>query len=268
MKLDCLDTKRERLTAILAQFDSLMIAFSGGVDSTFLLAMAHEALKEKVIAVTADSPLHPPWEKKEAIEIAKILGVEHLIFSSQELNQADFRANPPDRCYVCKKRLFEDMVSIANKKGIECIAHGATLDDQDDYRPGFIAAKEGGLKAPPIDAELTKDDIRLLSKKMNLRTWNKPSMACFATRIPYGIPITVENLKLIARAEQIILDLGFTNCRVRLHEKLARIEIDLEEMGKIIDPKIRRIITKEFREIGFLYVAVDLEGYTQGSMNK
>ena len=263
-----LKTKRERLIEILKQFDSLIVAFSGGVDSTLLLAVAHEVLKEKVIAITAKSPLHPAWEKKEAIEFTKFLGVEHLIVPSKEMKIAGFRANPTDRCYICKKMLFEDIFSIAKDKGIEQIAHGATVDDLDDFRPGFIAAKEWGIKAPLIDAELTKDDLRILSKGMNLKTWNKPSMACFATRIPYGKPITKKNLKMIARAEKIILDLGFTGCRVRLHDKMARLEINLKEMKKILDPKNRLIIIKEFREIGFLYVAVDLEGYTQGSMNK
>jgi uncharacterized protein len=261
-----LKAKRNLVVSLLEQFDSLVVAFSGGVDSTFLLAVAHETLKEKVVAITADSPLHPLWEKKEAIEIAKNLGVEHLIVSSKEMDQAEFRANPPDRCYLCKKMLFEDMTSIAKEKGIEHIAHGATVDDLDDYRPGFIAAKEWGIKAPLIDAELTKADIRVLSKEMNLKTWNKPSMACFATRIPYGKPITEKNLKMVARAERIILDLGFTSCRVRLHDKMARIEINLEEIEKILNPKNRRIIIREFRKIGFLYVTIDLEGYTQGSM--
>jgi uncharacterized protein len=263
-----LKAKRKHLVALLKQFDSLMVAFSGGVDSTFLLAMAHEVLQNNLIAITADSPLHPEWEKKEAIEFAKNLGVKHLIISSKEMSLPEFRKNPKDRCYICKKMLFGDLLSIAKDKGIEHISHGATVDDLDDFRPGFIAAKEWGIKAPLIDAKLTKDDIRILSKEMNLKTWNKPSMACFATRIPYGKPITKKNLKMVARAEKIILDLGFTGCRVRLHDKMARIEINLEELEKILDPKNRFIIIKEFRKIGFLYVAVDLEGYTQGSMNK
>ena len=263
-----LKSKRKHLVALLKQFDSLMVAFSGGVDSTFLLSMAHEVLQNNLIAITADSPLHPEWEKKEAIEFAKNLGVKHLIVLSKEMNLAEFRKNPKDRCYICKKMLFEDLLSIAKDQGIEHISHGATVDDLDDFRPGFIAAKEWGIKAPLIDAKLTKDDIRILSKEMNLKTWNKPSMACFATRIPYGKLITKKNLKMVARAEKTILDLGFTSCRVRLHDKMARIEINLEELEKILDPKNRIIIIDKFRKIGFLYVAVDLEGYTHGSMNK
>ncbi|UCD31118.1 MAG: ATP-dependent sacrificial sulfur transferase LarE, partial [Desulfobacterales bacterium] len=219
-----LNAKREHLLTLLKQFDSLMVAFSGGVDSTFLLALAHRVLKNNLLAVTADSPLHPAWEKKEAIKFTKNLGVKHLVISSKEMNLAEFRDNPKDRCYICKTMLFEDLWSIAKDKGIEYIAHGATVDDLADFRPGFIAAKEWGIKAPLIDAELTKDDIRILSKEMNLKTWNKPAMACFATRIPYGTPITKKNLNMIARAEKIILDLGFTGCRVRLHDKIARLE--------------------------------------------
>lgn len=263
-----LKAKRKHLVSLLKQFDSMMIAFSGGVDSTFLLAMSHEVLQNNLIAITAASPLHPEWEKKEAIEFAKRLGVKHLIIPSREMDQPSFRDNPADRCYICKRLLFEDLRSIAKEKGIGHIAHGATIDDLDDYRPGFTAANEWGIKAPLIDAELTKDDIRLLSKEMNLKTWNKPSMACFATRIPYGNPITKENIQMVTRAEKIILDLGFTGCRVRLHDKMARLEINTEEMERILDDKTRRIIINEFKKIGFLYVAIDLEGYRQGSMNR
>jgi len=263
-----LKAKRKHLVVLLKQFDSLMVAFSGGVDSTFLLAMAHEVLQSNLIAITAESPLHPTWEKKEAIALAQKLGVQHMVIHSREMNQIEFRANPRNRCYICKTFLFEDLLTIAKDKGIEHVAHGATVDDLDDFRPGFIAAKEWGIKAPLIDAGLTKDEIRILSKEMNLKTWNKPSMACLASRIPYGKPITKKNLKMVARAEKVILNLGFTSWRVRLHDKMARIEINLEEMEKILDPKNRLIIIKKFREIGFLYAAVDLEGYTQGSMNK
>lgn len=263
-----LKAKRKHLVSLLKQLDSLMVAFSGGVDSTFLLAISHEVLQNNLLAVTAVSPLHPEWEKKEAIEFAKSLGVEHVIIPSREMSRPDFRDNPRDRCYICKKLLFEDLWSVAKDKGIEHIAHGATVDDLDDFRPGFAAANEWGIKAPLIDAELTKDDIRILSREMHLKTWNKPSMACFATRIPYGEPITQKNLQMVARAEKIILDLGFTSCRVRLHDKTARIEINAEEMERMLDAAIRLLIINEFNKIGFSYVSLDLEGYRQGSMNR
>ena len=263
-----LKEKRKHLVSLLKQFDSLMIAFSGGVDSTFLLAISHEVLKDNVTAITATSILHPEWEKNEAIEFAKHLGVKHLMITSREMTRKDFRDNPTDRCYICKKLLFEDLWTIAKDNGIEHIAHGATVDDLDDFRPGFAAAKEWEIKAPLIDADLTKDDIRRLSREMGLKTWNKPSMACFASRIPYGKLITKENLQMVAKAEKIILGLGFTSCRVRLHDKMARIEIDLAEIGRILDAKTRHVIIKKLKDIGFLYVALDLEGYRQGSMNR
>ena len=263
-----LQTKREHLVSLLQHFGSLIVAFSGGVDSTFLLAISHEVLNDNVIAITATSPLHPSWEKDEAIEFAKHLGVKHIIVPSREMSRQDFRDNPTDRCYRCKTLLFEDLWTFAKDNGIEHIAHGATIDDLDDFRPGFIAANEWGIKAPLIDAGLTKDDIRLLSREMNLITWNKPSMACFASRIPYGTPITKENLQMVAAAEKILLALGFTSCRVRLHDKMARIEIDLEEVGKMLKAETRHVIVEGLKKIGFLYVAIDLEGYRQGSMNR
>ena len=263
-----LKAKRKHLISLLQQFDSLMIAFSGGVDSTFLLAISHEVLNDKLIAITATSSLHPEWEKNEAIEFAKRLGVKHIVVPSREMSRQDFRNNPTDRCYICKKLLFEDFWAIAKDNGIKHIAHGATVDDLGDFRPGFIAATEWGIKAPLIDADLTKDDIRLLSREMNLKTWDKPSMACLATRIPYGKPITKQNVQIITNAEKVLLDLGFTSCRVRLHDTMARIEIDIEELGKMLEPKTRHVIIKKLQKIGFSYVTVDLEGYRQGSMNR
>ncbi len=262
-----LKAKRKHLVSLLQQFDSLIIAFSGGVDSTFLLAISHEVLKENVIAITATSPLHPEWEKNEALEFAKHLGVKHLIITSRELSRPDFRNNPTNRCYICKTLLFEDLRTVAKNNGIKHIAHGATVDDLDDFRPGFTAADEWEIQAPLIAAGLTKDDIRLLSREMNLKTWNKPSMACFATRIPYGKPITKENLRMVAKAEKILLDSGFTSCRVRLHDNMARIEIDIEEAAKMLHAETRHIIINGLKKIGFLYVTMDLEGYRQGSMN-
>jgi uncharacterized protein len=164
--------------------------------------------------------------------------------------------------------LFEDLWTVAKDYRIEHIAHGATVDDLDDFRPGFVAANEWAIKAPLIDADLTKHDIRLLSKEMNLKTWNKSSLACFATRIPYGTPITKGHLRMIAEAEKYILDLGFTSCRVRIHDKLARIEIDIEEIERILDANTRHVVSEKLKSLGFLYVTVDLDGYRQGSMNR
>jgi len=263
-----LTTKRERLISILKGYGSLLIAYSGGVDSTFLLAVAHEALKKNLTAITAESPLHPATEIKAAKAFAQALGVKHMLIQSREMIQADFKANTKKRCYLCKKYLFEDLLKIASDKRIEHVAHGANLDDLEDFRPGFDAAREMKIKAPMVDAGLTKNDIRMLSKQMNLKTWNKPPMSCLATRIPYGTQITTEKLKMIEKAEQIILNLGFTGCRVRLHSKVARIEVNPDDVERILNQGVRSSIVGKLREIGFSHVAVDLEGYQQGSMNR
>ncbi len=263
-----LTTKREHLISILKGYGSLLVAYSGGVDSTFLLATAHKALKKNLVAVTAKSPLHPARENQEAKAFSKMLGVMHLSVKSREMSRSDFTANTRERCYLCKKYLFKDLLKIARDKNIEYVAHGANVDDFEDFRPGFDAAREMNIVAPMVDAGLTKKDIRMLSKQMNLKTWNKPSMSCLATRIPYGTRITIEKLKMIERAEQVILDLGVTSCRVRVHDKAARIEVDPGDIERIMDQGIRSTIIAKLRKIGFSYVAVDLEGYGQGRMNR
>jgi uncharacterized protein len=268
MNKNHLADKRDRLLSILKGYGSLLVAYSGGVDSSFLLAMAHEALNKNLLAVTASSPVHPEWETREAIDFAKNLDVEHIVIQSKEMHRDDFISNTKERCYVCKKYLIEELLKISNHREIQHVAHGANIDDLSDYRPGFAAAQEMGVKAPLVDAKLTKNDIRQLSKQMNLATWNKPPMACLATRIPYGTPITLEALKRVEQAEQILLDLGFKGCRVRVHGNVARIEIDIGDMEKIIDQKIRSVIVEILRDICFSLVAVDLEGYRSGSMNR
>jgi len=262
-----INQKKEHLLSIIKEYGSLLVAFSGGVDSTFLLAVAREALKDNLAAVTSKSPVHPLREHQAAADFAKNLGVDHLIIQSREMSRPDFLVNNKDRCYICKKYIFEDLLKIARDKGIEYVAHGANIDDLQDFRPGFAAADEMEIKAPLVDAGLTKDDIRTLSMEMNLATWNKPSMACLATRIPYGTPITKKALNMVEQAEYIILDLGFTACRVRLHGTTARIEIDSGEIEKMLDPGRRSAIIEKLKEIGFSHISVDLEGYRQGSMN-
>ena len=268
MNKNHLAEKRDRLLSILKGYGSLLVAYSGGVDSSFLLAMAHEALNKNLLAVTSASPLHPEWETREAIDFANVLGVEHMIIQSRIMNRADFISNTKERCYMCKKYLIEELLTIANHRGIQHVAHGANIDDLSDYRPGFIAAQEMGITAPLVDAGMTKNDIRRLSKQMNLPTWSKPPMACLASRIPYGTTITVEDLKMVDQAEQVLFGLGFAGCRVRMHGKVARIEVDTEDIERIIDLKTRSLVVKKLREIGFSHVAVDMEGYCQGSMNR
>ena len=263
-----LNNKKERLALILKGLDSLMVAFSGGADSAFLLAVAHDVLKENVVAVTAVSEIHPAREKKKAMKFVKNYGIKHIILQSAEMSLPAFVANRKDRCYVCKKNLFKKLIKIASDIGIKYIAHGANTDDLEDFRPGLAAAQEMGVLAPMIDAGLTKDDIRLLSKQMNLETWNKPALACLATRIPYGTPITVKALEMVDQAENVLISLGFNVCRVRKYENMARIEVNPKEIESISDKKNRETIVGKFRKIGFSHVTVDLEGYIQGNMNR
>jgi len=268
MKRLSLEQKKSRLISSLKQFDSLIVAFSGGVDSTFLLAVAKKIIKGNVVAVTAASPIHPERETKTAIKIAKNLGVEHIVLRSGELDSPGFAANTKQRCYICKKRLLENVLNISADRGIKHVAHGANMDDNDDYRPGTRAANEMGILAPLSGAELTKDDVRMLSKEMNLKTWNKPAMACLASRIPYGTAITQNALEMVERAEEFIMNLGFTSCRVRHHGSVARIEMNLDDIETMMKKSIREAIIREFRRIGFSHMAVDLEGYVQGSLNR
>ena len=267
MKLLSLIEKREQLASIITGFDSLIVAFSGGVDSTFLLAIAHKLLKKNVVAISATSPIHPSREIEYAKKITDNLGIKHILFKSREINHSGFMANKKDRCYICKKLLFEDILKIASDMGIASIAHGANLDDLDDFRPGLLAAKEMSVVAPLIDAGLSKDDIRSLSKDINLSTWDKPAMACLATRIPYGTPLTQKALYVIEQAENVIIDLGFKTCRVRCHGNVARIEIDSVDFKKILNEKIRLVINNKLKALGFSYVALDMEGYVSGSLN-
>lgn len=265
---DDLKLKMERLSSSLNNYGSLAVAFSGGADSTFLLAVARKVLKKNVIAITAESPVHPSRETDFAVKYAKKQKIEHLLIRSNEMNISEFTSNSRNRCYICKKNLFPLMIKEAKKKGIRNIAHGANTDDLDDFRPGFKAASELGIAAPMIDAGLSKQDIRILSKKMRLATWNKPAMACLVTRIPSGTPITAEDLKMIEEAEYALADLGFGLCRVRHHGNLARIELSSEEFKKIIKDKMRKRVVEKIKQAGYLYVSMDLEGYLQGNMNR
>jgi pyridinium-3,5-biscarboxylic acid mononucleotide sulfurtransferase len=267
MKRDT-QNKKEKLISVIEKCDHLIVAFSGGVDSTFLLQTANKVLKKNVIAVTAQSPIHPEREIEFAKKFAENFGIKHIIMQSREMILPDFLANTRDRCYVCKKLLAEDLLELGSKMGIKHVAHGANVNDLDDFRPGFRAAEEMGIIAPLVDAGMTKKDIRTLSKKMGLDIWDKPSMACLASRIPYGIPVSEEALNKIDQAEQFILSLGFISCRVRYHNEVARIEVSPNDFKKLFDNKTRTAIISKFKGIGFLYVSMDLEGYIQGSLNR
>jgi uncharacterized protein len=262
------EDKQKRLTERLAGFDRLAVALSGGVDSALLLAEAQAVLGNRVIAVTARSPIHPEREVADAVSIADFLGVEHLIVDSNESEHTDFLANPPERCYICKKVIFGQLISVVGQQGFSNLAHGANADDRGDYRPGLQAAEELGVAAPLMDAGLTKDDIRQMARQRHLSVWDKPSMACIATRFPYGSPIHPDAVEQIKQAEAVLIDAGIEGGRVRYHGDVARIEAPLEHLKALVTDPLRMRVVERLRAIGFLYVSADLEGHISGSMNR
>lgn len=263
-----LKEKLDNLKGIIVKHKSAAVAFSGGVDSTFLLKVAAEVLGDKVVAVTAHSSTYPERELNEAIKFAKDNSIRHRVIISEELDVDGFSDNPVNRCYLCKNELYEKIKAVAAEEGAECIFEGSNVDDLGDFRPGMQAVREHGVISPLREAQLSKEEIRLLSKEMGLETWDKQAFACLSSRFPYGEKITKERLKMIDRAEQFLLDLGFRQVRVRFHKDIARIEVTQESFEKIIQPEIREKIYSEFKNIGFMYTALDLKGYRTGSMNE
>ena len=263
-----MENKLEHLKEYLKGLGSVAVAFSSGVDSTFLLKVAHDVLGDKAIAITAQSCSFPKRELNEAKAFCEKEGIQHVICQSEELEIEGFSKNPPNRCYLCKKELFEKIGDIAKKNGIEYIAEGSNMDDNGDYRPGLQAVAELGIKSPLRASKLNKDDIRALSKDLGLPTWNKQSFACLSSRFVYGEAISEEKLIMVDKAEQLLLDMGFHQVRVRIHGTIARIEILPEEFPKLVEETNRNLITKSFKEYGFTYVTMDLTGYRTGSMNE
>lgn len=263
-----LHVKYENLKKNLEALRHVAVAFSGGVDSTFLLKAAHDVLGGNVIAVTARSMSFPKRELDEAAAFARENSIAHIIVDSEELDIEGFSKNPVNRCYLCKTELFTKIGDIAREKGIAHIAEASNIDDNGDYRPGLQAVLELGILSPLRDANLTKAEIRELSKELGLKTWNKQSFACLSSRFPYGESITPDRLSKIDKAEQLLLDLGFHQVRVRYHGNLARIETDENGFLKMLDAGTRQKIDEQFRELGFTYVTLDLKGYRTGSMNE
>lgn len=263
-----LQEKYQLLKDIIKEKESTAIAFSGGVDSTFLLKVAKEVLGDKVIAVTATSSTYPKRELNEAIKYAEDIKVKHIIISSEELEIEGFALNPKNRCYYCKKELYTKINNIALENGMNCVFDGSNIDDTGDYRPGMQAAKELDVVSPLKEAELTKNDIRELSKDLGLKTWNKPSFACLSSRFPYGNKITISKLTMVDKAEQFLLNMGITQVRVRHHDEIARIEVEPSEREKFFDAHVMDQIGNEFKKIGFTYVTLDVIGYRTGSMNE
>lgn len=262
------EEKLHKLQDYLRELGSVAIAFSSGVDSTFLLKVAHDILGDNVIAVTARSCSFPARELNEAIDFCRRENIRHVVIESEELDIDGFRQNPKNRCYLCKRELFEKIGEVAKKHNMACIAEGSNMDDNGDYRPGLQAVAELGVKSPLRYAMMYKDDIRQLSKKMGLPTWNKQSFACLSSRFAYGETISEEKLGMVDRAEQLLLDMGFSQVRVRIHGTIARIEVLPEEFDKLTLGENRAKICATLREIGFSYVTMDLEGYRTGSMNE
>ena len=260
------EVKLDSLKRILSEMSGVVVAFSGGTDSTLLLKVAHDELGDKALAVTAVSPSLSAEELQSARRMAKKMGAPHLVIDSDELDNPDYTANSPERCYHCKHVLFDELLELAREKSLTHVVDGCNVDDLGDHRPGMRAARELGVRSPLMEAGLTKADIRTLSRKLGLPTWNKPSGACLASRIPYGTAITRERLKQIEDAERFVRSLGISQVRVRLHDDIARIEVDAESMPILLEN--RSPIVEELQRLGFSYVTADLEGYRTGSMNE
>jgi pyridinium-3,5-biscarboxylic acid mononucleotide sulfurtransferase len=263
-----MDAKFQRLTQLLGESERLLVAFSAGVDSTFLLKAAHMAIGARAIALTAASPTVPPGELDAAKNFAESLGCRHIILDSHELTNPSFSQNPVNRCFFCKDELYRISRAEADRLGIETIVDGTNLDDLKDHRPGLKASDEWGVRHPLVEAEMTKDEIRRYSRELSLPTWDKPSSPCLSSRFPYGTEINLDRLKQVGNCEVFMKQFGFREFRVRYHGDLARIEVSQNEIDRLFDKSIRDAIVKKFKEVGFKFVSLDLQGFRSGSLNE
>jgi uncharacterized protein len=261
------EDKYRRLLAVLRELESVVVAFSGGVDSTLLARAAKDALGDRAVLVTADSETYPAGELEEARRLADSIGLRHLVVRTDELANPEYARNGANRCFFCKEELFTHLAPIAEREGCRALVYGANVDDLGDHRPGMQSARQRGVRAPLIEAGLTKTEIRELSRTLGLATWDKPSFACLSSRFQYGDPITAEKLRRIDDAEAFLRTLGFRQLRVRHHDRLARIELAHEELGRLWEDDRHARIVARFRELGYVYVTVDLAGFQSGSAN-
>jgi len=262
------EEKLSKLKKVVGELESVVIAFSGGVDSTLVAKVCYDVLKDNAMAVTARSETYPDFEFEEAKKLAKEIGIRHMVIDTSELAIEGFANNPPERCYFCKTELFGKLKDIAKEQGFLNVADGANLDDTKEFRPGLEASKELDVKSPLKISGMTKQDIREVSKMLNISNWDKPAYACMSSRFPYGQSITEEKLSMVSEAEKYLRSLGLIQFRVRHHETIARIEVLPEDIHLLTNSPAREELTGKFKEIGFTYITLDLEGYRSGSMNE
>src|SRR5579863_6874866 len=263
-----MEDKQQRLFSILHEMGEVLVAYSSGTDSAYLAWAAHEALGDRAVAITADSASIPESHKRDATDFARQFGIRHELIPTHEFENPDYLKNDSNRCFHCKDELFERLEEVGKNRGIEHIVYGVNMDDLGDYRPGQNAAKIHQVRAPLVEAKLSKAEIRELSREAGLPTWDRPAAACLSSRIPYGTPVTIENIKRVENGEEELKALGFRQFRVRFHGEIARIEIAKDEMARALNLDMAQKFTAIFKKLGFQYVALDLEGYRQGSLNE